>query len=417
MLTGVKADISAFRKFHLSPYREEREKGEKLMNYIIYIILLASLLSALSCVAPRVTAPPEKVSQTQPLPGEVKEAKPFTEWDKTLIESRKEGKVTIYTTNPPLARQALSEGFFKHTGIAIEMVTGTGSEISAKLIAEQRNGLYLADVYSGGTTTGLTALKPQGILASLEPLLFLPEVLDTKLWFRNTLPWLDNDKTIIQTKMTPGHIADIAFNTNLARKEELISWQDLLNPRFKGKMNIWDPTTPGKGLKWVNRALTDYGLDMDYLKALASQEPFTTRDVRMMAEWVARGKHIVAIQPENTTIDEFKAAGAPIKDTVLKESKARLGGAFSGIALINKAPHPKAAKLFINWYLSREGQTAYVRARVEQSAREDVPTDHLPPENIRKPGVEYLLETEEFILQEPKMRAIALEIFGPLLAK
>lgn len=338
-----------------------------------------------------------------------------TEWEKVLSLAKKENRVTLYTTNPPLARAALSDGFYNRSGIKIEVVTGTGSEIANKLLAEHRNGLFLADVYSGGTTTALTALKPQGVLIPFEHILFLPEVVDTKLWFKNALPWMDKGKTLIQTKMSPGHVADVVFNTNLATKAEFESWYDLLNPRLKGKMNLQDPTTPGKGLKWVNKALNVYGLNLDYLKALARQEPFVTRDIRLMVEWVARGKHIVSILPENTTADEFMSAGAPIKDTEFKESRDILGGGYSGIASINRPPHPNAAKLFINWYLSREGQTLYARARQEQSAREDVPTDHLLPDNIRKPGVDYAIETEEFILNEPKVRTIALDIFGPLL--
>lgn len=387
------------------------------MYRFIFMVMIVLLLSVASCASSTISPRTVSLAQGEASAEKSKSAEIASEWDRALAEAKKEGKVTIYTTYVPITRQAVSEGFFKRTGLIVEMVTGRGAEIAAKLITEHRNGLYLTDVYLGGTTTLLTALKPKGVLAPFEPLLFLPEVLDINLWYKNTLPWMDKDKLVLQTKMTPGREADIVYNTGLARKEELLSWYDLLNPKLKGKMNIQDPTSAGKGGKFVNRALTLYGLDWDYMRALAKQELVITTDKRLMIEWIVRGKHIVSLLPDDKIYEEFEQAGAPLKHLMLKESKDMLGGGASGIALINKAPHPNAAKLFINWWLSREGQTIFSQADNIQSAREDTPANHLPANRIRKPGVEYAVETEEFILQEPKMRALALEIFGPLLAR
>lgn len=387
-----------------------------MFRYVL--IVMFGLFVATSCAGPEKTARGIKENQSPVQLSENKGLTSVDEWDKTLIEARKEGKIFLYSTYPPELRKAVSDGFVKRTGINADIVIGGGAEISAKLLAERRAGLYMADAYVGGTTTILTDMKPKDVLLPLEPVLFLPEVLDTKLWFKNTLPWLDRDKMVLQIRMMPGGSqADVVFNTRISAKSEFVSWYDLLNPKFKGKINLQDPTAAGKGGKFINKAITYYGLDWDYMKALAKQEPFLIRDKRLMIEWVAQGKHLVAINPDSVTYEEFKEAGASVGTSILKETKDILGGGYSGIARIDKSPHPYAAKLFINWFLSKEGQTYYARADGSQSAREDVPTGHLTPDKIRQPGVEYAVETEEFVLQEAKLRPMVMEIFGPLLSK
>ena len=86
--------------------------------------------------------------------------------------------------------------------------------------------------------------------------------------------------------------------------------------------------------------------------------------------------------------------GAPVKvltKTMKEGGIIQGGGSSSVIMLVNKAAHPNAAKLFLNWYLSREGQTEMVTAYPErQSFREDVPTDLIPPELVRQEGASYL---------------------------
>ena len=92
-----------------------------------------------------------------------------------------------------------------------------------------------------------------------------------------------------------------------------------------------------------------------------------------------------------------------------------LSGSTGDVGIINRAPHPNAARLFANWLLTKEGQTLWSKAELVQSARLDVPTDFLPVEKIRDPKVKYLwADSEEFLLQQPEQGKIAREIFGRL---
>lgn len=87
------------------------------------------------------------------------------------------------------------------------------------------------------------------------------------------------------------------------------------------------------------------------------------------------------------------------------------------IALLKRAPHPNAAKVFINWLLSKEGQTIWSRASLQPSARRDIPTDHID-DTIRIPDpkkLPYYTDNEEYLSKQPEQIKLAKEIFGHLI--
>ena len=84
-----------------------------------------------------------------------------------------------------------------------------------------------------------------------------------------------------------------------------------------------------------------------------------------------------------------------------------------GLGLVKNAGHPNAARIFINWLITKEGLAVWSKANDSPSGRLDVPTDFISPENLRQPGVKYIwAETEEYLLKEPKLSAVAREIFN-----
>lgn len=339
------------------------------------------------------------------------------EWDKTLKEAKKEGKLVVFTTTGPPVRKAISEVFKNRTNLEIEFMAGRGPEIIPRLFAERRAGLYLTDIYIGGSTPIVNMLKPEGVLAPLKPELFLPEVLDRQGWFQKKLPWLDNEEKFILIMIAqPAAAKEVAFNRNLFPKEQVSSYYDLLKPSFKGAINMQDPTISGKGLKWFQTALEVYPtIDVSFMKSLAKQEPVITRDKRLQIEWLAHGKHSISLLPDDATITEFMASGAPVETSSMKEAKPpRLATSSGSLALIKNAPHPYASKLFINWILSREGQYTFSKGYTSQSTRVDIPTEFLNPEDLRKQEEKYFWETEDFLKGEEEKAKLAREIFGHL---
>lgn len=337
------------------------------------------------------------------------------EWDGLSAKSKKEGQLVIFTSMEEDVIGAIASAFQNKFNIKVETQAGRGPEILPKILAQRKANLYLVDLYIGGTDPILFTLKPAEALTPIKPYLFLPEVLNPELWYGKALPWVDNEKQwILQTKGGPEG-GDMVINTNLVREGELTSYQDFLQPNWKGKMNLTDPTVAGRGRRWFGTTLYYKNLDLDYMRALAKQEPFLTRDKRLQIEWVAKGKHLVSLLNAPSVYYDFRDAGASIKEIYLKESKVMLGGGSSGLSAIGNPLHPNAARLFVNWYLSKEGQTAFTKAYMYQSFREDVATEHLLSAKIRKPGSKYEVESEDFLRNISQYDKLASEIFGPLI--
>lgn len=330
------------------------------------------------------------------------------EWNRTLREAKKEGKVFVLGTVGTDTRVAIINGFKERYGIDVDYIAGRGGEISQKLITERRAGIFSTDVYAGGATTLINEIKPAGALDPLLPALILPEVIDEKNWWGGKLPLMDKDKMIFAFMAYPS--VDLASNTELVKEGEVKSLKEIIEPKWKGKILMNDPTIAGAGLGWFGRNTDRFGVD--FMKKLAENKPVILRDQRLQVEWLARGRYALLTNPQSEIIAEFIRAGAPVKDLELIEGVLSTGSGH--VSLVNKAPHPNAARVLINWLLSREGQTVYSRSILQQSAREDVPIDHL--ERLRKPGVDYLKESdEERLLRRPAQAIQAREIFSDLL--
>ncbi len=400
----------------------------KMAGVVAMVIMLSLVL--LSC-APQPTAgptsipvsPTKAVTATPSGPPTQAPTKPPTqaptkpawqeEWDKAVAAAKNEGKVVVYGSRSAEARDATTRGVKEKFNIDVEFLAGRGPDISAKILQERRAGLYLADVYIGGSDTVLTALKPVGVVDPLEPILMLPEVKDPAAWYGRKHLWIDPDKTILGYSMNLA--ISIVRNTELTRAEEVKSYKQLLDPKWKGKIVLNDPTILGTAIGWFTVCSDLVG--MDYMYALAKQEPIINRTERLQAEWIARGKYPLGLAMKREQVDEFRRAGAPI-DQVNPEEGAGVTAGSDLVCVVNRAPHPNAARVFINWLLSKEGQTIVSRASGNLSARYDVPTDHVDADSIPDPTKRYIfMASEEFRLRVEGNIPKATEIFGALVTK
>lgn len=334
------------------------------------------------------------------------------QWNRVLAMSKREGKIVVYTTAGTEVRTALVPAFQEKYGIPADFVMGKGAEISQKLLTERKAGINLADVYIGGTTTMVTQLQPGGVSAPLDNALILPEVTNPKAWWGDSLLWVDSKHMALA--FNAYSLPAYAINTSIIKPDELKSYRDLLNPKWKGKISLNDPTTAGIGEKGMSFVLQTMGVD--FVKDFAKQEPVIIRDQRLQVEWLAHGKYPVALFCKSDPVAEFLKAGAPIKELIPVEGQALTSGS-GNLSLIEGAPHPNAARLFINWLLSKEGQGLFSKASLVQSAREDIPTDYLDAVKLRQPGVKYFwAETEEILLKlGNEERPLFKEIFSPLI--
>ncbi len=299
------------------------------------------------------------------------------EWERVLAAAKKEGTVTMTGPGGTVARDILTGPFTKKYGISVEFLGGSGRVISPRVLTERRARVFLWDIYVGGSTTALTNLIPAGAFDPLDPTFILPEVKDPKSWRGGAMEILDRRRLFI---MTPSQRATIYVNTNMVKMDELKSYKDLLDPKWKGKIVIDDPRKPGPGMATFVFLSLHPELGMDYIRALARQEPFILKDYRQEVNFVAQGRYPILLGGWNVPAEDLIKKGLPI--AIVNPGQLREGSDLSAVTgalgLYNKAPHPHAARVYINWLLSKEGQTMFAKAMNYISARVDVPTDHSP---------------------------------------
>src|SRR5262245_8429235 len=213
---------------------------------------------------------------------------------------------------------------------------------------------------------------------------------------------------------------DISYNATLINPKDYRSFWDFVNPNLKGKIIARDVNTPGEGNNTIRFFFYHPQLGAKFIRRLFGEMDVTLfRDRRQSVDWLANGKFAVCFFCIPSELGAAQSQGLPIaKFDVLKEGAA-ITPHTGAIGLINKAPHPNAAKVFINWLLSREGQvtvqSAYAKAKigVSNSLRTDIPKEVVPPDERLVDGVNYIqIETADRISVKP-----ALEVFNEAIAE
>lgn len=384
-------------------------RKQTLVYFLMPLLLAASACASSSTVKPAAKEVPKiaEVSST-----EAQKAEWQKEWEKVVSMAKREGKVSAIIWHAPEVRDPVRKAFTEKFGIDMEVISGGARELAEKVQREVRGGIYLEDIFIAGTGPPFTVLKPSGLLDDIEPELVLPEVRDPKSWFEGKLPFSDKDKKILSFIAAPAGTAWI--NTDMVKKEELKTAMDYLNPKWKGKIVMIDPSITG--FTHVMMSVIAIGpLGYDYLKSFVRQEPLIINDRRLISEWVARGKYPIGMGMTMETMAPFVQMGLHIEEIPVPESRLVTDGGGT-VVLLKNAPHPNARKVFANWLLSREGQTIWSKGDFKHSARVDVPTEHLTPLDIRQTGVSYTnTMSEEWNATRAERAKIISGIFAPLL--
>ena len=124
------------------------------------------------------------------------------------------------------------------------------------------------------------------------------------------------------------------------------------------------------------------------MKQLAKQL-VVTRDERQGAEWVATGKYPLATGISDTETRTFAKKGAPIDQIAHLKEGANLTCGWGTANLLTHAPHPNAAKVYLNWLLSKDGQLAWQSQTNDNSARTDISKDMVDKDKMVVQGVKY----------------------------
>jgi iron(III) transport system substrate-binding protein len=246
--------------------------------------------------------------------------------------------------------------------------------------------------------------------------LILPEVTDgSKWWGRKHIYADDEGRYILGFSGAPSYY--FHYNTNLVQPNEFKSYWDFLNPKWKGKIVIAEPLTGGtpEALQFLYH---HPGLGPKFLKTFLTEMDVTvTRDLRQFIDWLAHGKFPLAALQGANRVDlwEARKQGLPVNTFDFGKFKEGIliGSGGGNISMLAQAPHPNAAKVFLNWLLSREGQSAYQRfARGgENSFRTDIPKDDVPSYARLPEGVGYTIMTERPYSDMEVVRSYVSEIW------
>jgi iron(III) transport system substrate-binding protein len=354
------------------------------------LLLAAACTGAGSPVAPTSSAPTAQNTAAAGSPDDAWQS----QWNQTLAAARQER--TVVVSGPPGAdqRQAIADGFQSaYPDIKIEYTASRGTEIISKVVQERQAGQYLWDVIIASTNPTLLSFKPINALAPLRDALIMPELSQDTTWLHGFADgFTDDDKKYLYAAL--GSSATVGYvNRDCVPESTFNSAQDLKSPALADKLAFYDPTQPGTSSRTAWALSKDYG--EPWLEDLFRQQKIVySSDHRQITDWLIACRVGVALGIVNDFILQAQAAGIAenIKEipasAMFKSSAPGGAGGNTQIAWYNNAPHPNAAKIFVNWFLSKDAQqTVATRTRGNSRRLDTQPGD---VGTAMDPGVAYL---------------------------
>ncbi len=321
------------------------------------------------------------------------------EWEKTLKAARTEGSVAVYATSSVGDLRIVWEAFRKRYPKIklINVVPGRGTAGVIRIMAERRARKYLADVILMNPHTIYRSFyRKRNILEPLAPVLMLPEVTDVAKWWQGKHYYFDPEGQYIFSYEGKVYGLPLSYNTKLVKQGEIKSVWDILQPKWKGKITAFDLVGAGQaGSTALTFMYHHPQIGPKLIKGVYEDtDAKLFRSPRQGADWLSTGRYALCFLCRR--IQRAKEQGLPVTDINpydLKESPG-LGSSAGAVAIPTHAPHLNAAKVFVNWYLSREGQIAFRKANLDDdrlnSLREDLPPSIVPDLAKRNKGREYV---------------------------
>ena len=322
-------------------------------------------------------------------------------WEKTIAAAKKEGRLNFYVGrygSEPLLNEFRKE----FPEIKLVTVNGAGNTLGTRIIAEARAGNVLADLFSGGANTNYEILYEGKALDSIKSTLILPEVLDESKWYEGRHRYTDPEQRHVFIYIANPSSSGFYYNTTQVNPKEFKSYWDLVAPKWKGKYVSQEPTNTGLGAS-MQFYYYHPELGAEYIKRLfGDMQPTFGRDRRQITDWLAQGRYALCVGCRDTARAKSQGLAVDELDNVDWKEGVQLTSGGGSMSLIKGAPNPNAAKVFVNWFLSRRGQIALQKYNdlygedPPNSRRMDIPKDVLVPVNRMVSGKKY------FDVSDPK---------------
>jgi iron(III) transport system substrate-binding protein len=366
-----------------------------MIFYRLTVLAFVSILVELPIYAPALAA-------------EVK-AGVEAEWGKLVEAAKKEGKVSIFLYQRDNVEAAVKSFEKRYPEIQVVTAATPAAETGPRIMAERRAGKFLWDICICGPTTPYAVLYVAKALDPIKPALMLPEVVDQAKWWNGTHHYMDPEGSTIFVFLGSVDMPNLFYNKNLVDPKEFKSYWDMIHGKWRGKIVALDPRQPGRQRVSARFLYHIPELGASFLTRLFTEmDVALSREDRQALDWLAVGKYSLCLFCGNA--DAAKAQGLPVEEFEVyrwRETPAIFSGSNGTLALMNQAPHPNAARVFINWLLSREGQRSFQKIMnspdlIMESMRVDIPKDPIPAQQRRVAGVKYIImDTPERSDQSP----------------
>ncbi len=324
------------------------------------------------------------------------------EWRRILAEARKEGQVTV--GGFPALTRSMPAAFKRDTGIEMKFFGGRPSDLSSRFEAEALAGNITLDAMLGGGRE-LGKMKKGGYLNPVKPQLILPGV-GPENYRDGTQKFMDNEQQYL-LQGAQWVFGWLLINKDVIDPGEIKVWKDVLKPEFKGKIISHDPRSPGPGQGATTWLYNTFGIEFIKNFYLGQEAKFTSNN-RQVVEEVARGTKPIAFASIQFFVEKFRREGIQNLAVVLPDdAPGYVTGGFSVLKQAKGVPHPNAAQIFINWYVSQPGQEVYQKTMLATSRRKDVKTG-LPDYLIPRPGAKYYeaYNEEQYFSRRPVVKVI-----------
>ena len=264
-------------------------------------------------------------------------------WDSVIIAAKAEGGLVLYTALLGVpSTKAIAKAFEAKYGIPVQVLEARASELRERIRTEQAAGRYLGDVMFNSENQALILSAEDKSIVPHEP---VPNAAGLTEPFRD-----DGLKSPVMTI----NYALLVNNRLVPPAEEPKSWRDLADPRWKGKILSDDMRAVGGG--YVLFYVTEEKLGKAYHEALATQDIQFTREQREAARRVARGEMAIYMPFNLGDLQSLK--GLPVRTVMPAEGAPYV---LYAAAAMKGAPHPNAARLYIDFAMSEQVQKIFAQ--------------------------------------------------------